>query len=242
MFLYWSKWKNSSVGYSKGSECYFFPSKMFLYEVLYKKTFFLLKLQQNWTYCFKALVELKPRPNPFPSYQCKVKVCLNVSLPRTAQGPLTCLRSSRAAPCHSLLFCLSPTWLPQDAGAGLFYTMLPAQGTISAPGIFGWLSLEWAMARLHQVGRSKKRCWSRSFSGECSMGFPPAVPCVTCTSLLWSLPAPPVTALMHFTSQKLHKQMLVPLYCLYAAQIFQAKGRPDGATASLDLQGPACQV
>lgn len=30
-------------------------------------------------------------------------------LPRTAQGPLTCLRSSRAAPCHSLLICLSPT-------------------------------------------------------------------------------------------------------------------------------------
>lgn len=140
--------------------------------------------------------------------------------------------------------------LPQDspaspahyAGAEQSCTMPPAQGTISAPGIFGWDSLRWAMDTLHQVGRSKKHCWSRCFSGECSAGFPPAVPYVTCASLLWSLLAPPVTALVHFTRQKVHKQILVPLYCLCAAQMFQARGRPDGATASLDLHGPACQV
>lgn len=156
-------------------------------------------------------------------------------LPRTAQGPLTCLRSSS-------LSQDSPTWPAQDADVKLSCTMPPAQGTISPSGIFGWVSLRWAVATLHQVGRSKNHGWSRSFSGEFRVGFPPAVPCVTCASLLWSLPAPPATALVHFMRQKLHKQILVPLYCLCAAQIFQARGRPDGGTASLDLHGPACQV
>lgn len=136
----------------------------------------------------------------------------------------------------------SPTCPAQGAGAELSCTMPPAQGTTSAPGIFGWVSLRWAMAMSHQVGRSKKHCWSRSLSGECSAGLPPALSCVTCASLLWSLPAPPVTALVHSTRQKLHKQILVPLYCLCAAQIFQARRRPDVATVCLDLHGPTCQV
>lgn len=127
----------------------------------------------------------------------------SLCLPRTAQGTLTCLRTSS-------LSQYSPTCPAQDADVKLSCAMPPAQGTISASGTFGWVFLRWAVATLHQVQRSKKHCWSRFFTGECRVGFPPAVPCVTCASLLWSLPAPPTTACTnkfwyHFTASVQHR-------------------------------------
>lgn len=82
----------------------------------------------------------------------------------------------------------SPTCPAQDPAAGLPWTVPPAQGTTSAPAILGWVYLRWAMAMLCQVGRSKKYCRFGYQSGEGSVGFLPAVPCVTCASLLWTLP------------------------------------------------------
>lgn len=82
----------------------------------------------------------------------------------------------------------SPTCPAQDAYAELSCTMPPAQGTISAPAIFGWVSLRWAMATLHQIGRSKKHCWSRSFSGGVQCGVPiSSALCYLCLTTLKSL-------------------------------------------------------
>lgn len=91
------------------------------------------------------------------------------------------------SPCPACLPHDSPTCPAQDPAAGLPSTIPPAQGTTLAPGILGWVCFRWATATLRQVGRSKKYCWSRSHSGECSV-VTPAVPCVTHASLLWTLP------------------------------------------------------
>lgn len=104
-----------------------------------------------------------------------MRVCLNVSLPRTSPGPLMCRESSRVAPCHSLP--LLPV-LPVS------HTM--SQHTASPGNHFRW-ALRWAMATFCRVGRSKKYWWCRSHSRECSVGLLPAVPSVTHTSLLWTL-------------------------------------------------------
>lgn len=127
----------------------------------------------------------------------------------------------------------SPTCPAQDPAAGLLCTMLPAQRTTSAPGILGWVWHRWAMATLRQVERSKKYCWSRSHGGSAVWGFYQQCPVLREPHYSQLSSTCPVTALVHFTGQKSHEQVSVPLYCLRAAQIYQARGRLDGATGSV---------